>query len=368
MALLNLLSSGLSLRSLIEEDEPPEIDKQKLNLDVVTRIYKDEYALFDGKPAPEPSPIRISTMTITCQLGVAINLAEFFKNIPVIDYWEPKEGIIQIDYTDKRRGISKRSIFRRASPEEARKPFFNQTTLVYKWYDSSDEDRIVKEANIKIFLNGGLQMTGVPTFDVAERIINSLADIIKTMAESVSGIIDEPESIEVSRLSIQLVNSDFDAKFPIDRFILYKVLTGAYKLFASFEATAYQGVNTKFYWNSSKTRDDPTQGYCTCTVRCDSKTNDDPDKCKKITISPFQTGKVIITGARTVEQIDDAYYFICNVFRKYYGVIRKRMFVPVKPEPEKNKKKRTIRRRTFTINKSSIVNADRMRTSPPDDS
>jgi TATA-box binding protein (TBP) (component of TFIID and TFIIIB) len=226
-----------------------------------------------------------------------------------------------------------------------------------------DETRRVKEANIKIFLNGGLQMTGVPTYEDAKRIIENIVEIIRSSSIGVEKkIAMNPELMEITKLSIQLVNSDFDAKFNIDRYILCKILTGHYKLFSSFEATAYQGVNTKFYWNQY-TRDRTTDvGRCLCDPRCDGKTMDDPSKCKKITISPFQTGKVIITGARNIDQINDAYKFICEVFRKYYGVIRKKVYVPMTRElKDKDPKKRTIRRKTILINRESIINAEFMR-------
>ena len=67
--------------------------------------------------------------------------------------------------------------------------------------------------------------------------------------------------------------------------------------------------------------------------------------CKKITISPFQTGQVIITGARTMEQINEAYEFIKKVFRDNSEEIMRKVYInptstvpeppPVKPVKEK---------------------------------
>ena len=39
--------------------------------------------------------------------------------------------------------------------------------------------------------------------------------------------------------------------------------------------------------------------------------------CKRITISPFQTGRIIITGARSLEQIEEAYRFMNEIFIKH---------------------------------------------------
>ena len=45
----------------------------------------------------------------------------------------------------------------------------------------------------------------------------------------------------------------------------------------------------------------------------------DPDDCcRKITISIFQSGKIIITGARAIKQVDECYQFIINLLKRYY--------------------------------------------------
>jgi hypothetical protein len=52
-------------------------------------------------------------------------------------------------------------------------------------------------------------------------------------------------------------------------------------------------------------------------------------ECKKITISPFQTGQVIITGARTMEQILEAYEYMKAIFvAEQDEVIRKVYSLP----------------------------------------
>jgi TATA-box binding protein (TBP) (component of TFIID and TFIIIB) len=38
----------------------------------------------------------------------------------------------------------------------------------------------------------------------------------------------------------------------------------------------------------------------------------EPGDCRKITVAVFQSGKVIVTGAHTLRQIDDAYRFLID--------------------------------------------------------
>ena len=49
-------------------------------------------------------------------------------------------------------------------------------------------------------------------------------------------------------------------------------------------------------------------GICDCDKPCNGKGKD--DTCKKITIAAFKSGKIIITGGRSKENIQTAYKFI----------------------------------------------------------
>ena len=79
-----------------------------------------------------------------------------------------------------------------------------------------------------------------------------------------------------------------------------------------------------FFWNQDKKHQD---GCCNCKVKCTGKKkktkNGDANQCKKITISIFKSGSVIITGGYLKEQIDDAYRFINNLFKEHYHKIIK---------------------------------------------
>ena len=51
-----------------------------------------------------------------------------------------------------------------------------------------------------------------------------------------------------------------------------------------------------------------------CDRRCRGQgSGEGPGECKKITMSVFQTGKIIITGAREYPQLDEAYRFLNKV-------------------------------------------------------
>ena len=112
-----------------------------------------------------------------------------------------------------------------------------------------------------------------------------------------------------------MMNSDYSIGKAIRRDRLHKLLVETYGLWSSFEPTIYQGVNTKFFWNKTRTPATPP-GICVCPQPCSGSGDGYTiGSCKKITISPFRTGTVIITGAKNMEQLMDAYAFLNQVFR-----------------------------------------------------
>ena len=196
--------------------------------------------------------------------------------------------------------------------------FFNQTTVIVQL----DKD---KKVNVKIFSNGNIQMTGLKSEKDGIVVCNTL----KKELLNTSGLIDNEikyaipfkKELIIKDINIVLINSDYFCGYKIKRDVLHKIIVTNYKLFSSYEPCIYPGVNTKFFWNKSNVLQD---GICKCTKKCLGKGSGDGDgDCKKITVSVFQSGNVIITGARNIEQINDAYNFINNIFESNYQVLKK---------------------------------------------
>jgi hypothetical protein len=87
----------------------------------------------------------------------------------------------------------------------------------------------------------------------------------------------------------------------------------------SYEPCIYQGLKIKFMWNDSEGAPSTPQGVCMCGEADGSGrlclgrgTGHRPRDCRKITIAVFQSGKVIVTGAHTLEQVADAYRFLID--------------------------------------------------------
>ena len=145
----------------------------------------------------------------------------------------------------------------------------------------------------------------------------------KEFADTITHIEEPKEEPKpyIMKFDVCMMNSDYTIGRAIRRDQLYKILVEKYGLWSSFEPTIYQGVNTKFFWNKVRPAAAPI-GICVCPIPCDgSGSGYGIGQCKKITISPFRTGSIIITGAKHPEQLYDAYNFINGVLETYSATV-----------------------------------------------
>ena len=160
------------------------------------------------------------------------------------------------------------------------------------------------------------------------------------------------KNCKINNYKIVLINSDYFVGFEIRRDDLHSILINKYNIYSSYEPCIYPGVNSKYYWNKDY-KDAQFLGKCYCESNCSGKgTGEGDGNCKKITISIFQSGSVIITGARSMEQIVDAYNFINKVFKENYDKIKKINAPFLEKEdvkPNQSSKKKTIKIKVFNI-------------------
>ena len=66
-------------------------------------------------------------------------------------------------------------------------------------------------------------------------------------------------------------------------------------------------------------------GICECSTYCKGKgaqyDGNGENRCKKITIAIFQSGNIIITGSKSMQQTYDAYDYINDLLIKNYKKI-----------------------------------------------
>jgi TATA-box binding protein (TBP) (component of TFIID and TFIIIB) len=254
------------------------------------------------------TPLRISTNVATGNLGSQLYLDKMFEqmNQVFIPFGYPEEGILKMEHKDRVIGASARDLL--TKKKAAKKTFFNQSTIVVR-KRREDNPNEMKEVNIKLFANGGIQMTGITGLEFARTTLNWLLPILSSLPTKVSA-----EPLFIKQLKIQLINSDYHVNASIHRDNLHSIISQRYGLFSSLEKLIHQGVNIKYYYNTSKTFGRP--GICECDKPCPGQGEGDaPGQCKKITILAFQTGDIIVTGARKKEQLDEAYEFMNQILK-----------------------------------------------------
>jgi len=295
------------------------------------------------------SDLRISTMTVTANWGMPINLDLLFEQLKpyFIPIGYPDEGIIKFEHKNKVLGACHKDLF--TNRKTTKKSFFNQSTIILRRVFGSGW----KEVNMKLFDNGGIQMTGVTSREFATDSVAWLLKLILTLprdpfivveasspavtvatdatvttaAPPTTGrkaakvkpakvIVASNKTPSVTKVNVSLINTDYSLNKDIQQDNLHRLFIEYYNLFSMLEKTIYQGVNAKYFYNTNN----KGSGVCACGADSFCKgqgTGDGKGECKRITMSIFRTGKIIITGARTMDQIQEAYDFLNRVFETH---------------------------------------------------
>jgi len=241
--------------------------------------------------------LHISAMVQLSKLQTNINLYELARSL------ETNRHLLYIEYGSE---ITKGHNPKKKPKKKLKKYFYNQIT-VHVYNESKMNHRI----NVKIFNNGRIQMTGInneyqgaETIQILSQECNRLSEIDKISIFDVEG-----EIIPSGEIETVLINSDFDVHFMIDREILHRLIIDQ-GYFSSYEPCTYPGVNIKYYHNPLANN----FGICDCDKPCNGKGKD--QTCKKITVAVFKSGKIIITGGRSKDNISVAHKFITEFIQE----------------------------------------------------
>ena len=305
-------------------------------------------------PNCNPSPLRITTHTIKSGINAAenpdksfkIDLVKFAQNLEIdneIKYIEYKnEDIIHV------KGINPKNQSKKPSKKGK---FYNSLTII-----TQPEAGFYN--NIKLFRNGSISGTGIKKIENGEISVEIILNRIKRFNDEIVSIDNNPglmnEDCAVNNYSIALINSDYEVAFEIKRINLHSLLVNKYKIFSSYEPCIYPGVNTKYFWNTDYANHE-YPGKCYCTVPCKGNGSGTGNgECKKVTIAIFQSGSLIITGARSLAQIETAYHFINSVFERHHTELRQEKADFIQPSEEKTDSKL---KNAIYIRRANIINS-----------
>ena len=335
---------------------------------------------------PKASDIYISTKSKIIFLNNSIDLKTVFWNIPVIPYSSPVNGVVkkqmkfnstaqeELDYiTEKIKGelyadehiitsinnpsgrikfkdvrkisigICKKDLLSYRCKKKS--AFYNCFVLIVRMKNETDDD--FKEHHVKVFNTGKIGITGVRTDEGFYKLLKHVIGIIQPFVK------EKLEYIEESSETI-LINSNFNTGFFINREALYDILKMKYNIEAIYDPCSYPGIQSKFYYNSSKKQ----QNGCINNSELNSIIeNSNLKKIPNIKVSfmVFRTGSVLIVGKCDEDILLIVYEFLKRILHNEFANICQQKNKMNEDEiilvKDKNKK---LRKKNIIINISNL--------------
>lgn len=263
-------------------------------------ISKDLYNLYSILDLSQlPKSIKISTITLTCQINTT------FDNKNIENFLDLDSDIVTIKSLDVNKSLLITKKRRKTKTKKSKKnAFYNQVSIGIKKECDINKKGII---NIKLFINGSMQITGCKCIDdflntlsvlfTKLRVTKAIFDETKNIMvdKPFVGNIDELQINNIKNIKIAMINSNFNVGFSINREKLFCLLIDK-NISCSYDPIIHACVNIKYNYDCKK----------------------------KISIFVFEKGTVIITGVNNCDQILEAHKFINNYLHSNYSNIMKR--------------------------------------------
>lgn len=247
--------------------------------------------------------IQISTTSLECNLHTQVYIQQFAQYVPL-----DIKGIISIKYGNRNNLITNRMLPCIKKYHKNGRNFYNQATILISPYRKYEK----KYVNIKVFQNGTLQITGCKDMDqfywVTTKLIKILykgATIDHNGKKTHIKFVKDPDQMGIYDVKIRMINSNFKIDYRIDRKRLYVLLIKNHHIWTTDKEIGYV-----------ECENDSVRGHSCVNIKCPT-----PDQ-HKTSIFIFQTGSIIITGAKKFSHIIHAYKYVQKILKRYYREIR----------------------------------------------
>ena len=358
-------------------------DDDEVVVDHLTEILKQESEEYLSAnltadittEAPKASNIYISTKTKIAYLNTPISLAKIFWDIPVINYYTPKNGVIKkqmkfnsttqtevdfiqekltkehyfeeniithidnpsgrIKFKDIRKvsiGISKKDIMSYRCKK--RSAFYNCFVIILRM----KIDNTFKEFHVKVFNTGKLEIPGIQNETTFQLI---LSEIVKTLQPHIESNLAYKSDSEIT----VLINSNFNCGFFINREALYDILKFKYNIQAIYDPCSYPGIQCKFYYNP----DIGIQNGC----QISEENKHLYINIKKVSFMIFRTGSVLIVGKCDENVLMIIYDFLKIILNNEFKNINQKISASELNSIISKNKSKKVRRKTILIDSSS---------------
>jgi hypothetical protein len=311
----------------------------------------------ESDKVPLCQELSISTKTKVLYLNTPIEIEEAFWNIPIIPYWQPKDGVLkkqikiisntkeeyeqynqklktipyyvenilkQVDnpnlkknkFKDERKltvGISKKDIMN--SRGKVKNAFYNCFALIIRFYYNDE----FKEIHIKVFNTGKMEIPGVLNNEVLDIIKTKILIILQPHCKTQLNYVESEKDDNV------LINSNFNCGYYIHREKLHAILkSNKYGIETAYDPCSYPGVKCKFYFNNELDFDKNIQ---TGVISKEDRTMklselSDSDKYTEVSFMVFRTGSCLIVGNCSEKVLMFVYDFIKQMLHDEYRDIR----------------------------------------------
>ena len=347
-----------------------------------TFIQKDEVVISQNpslnfnSETPKSSAIYISTKTKLSYLNIPINLKNVFWQIPVIPYAQPSDGVIKkqmkfnslvieelddiktklekeqyfeehiitsinnpsgrVKFKDIRKvsiGISKKDIMSYRCKKKS--AFYNCFVLIIRM----KVENTFKEFHVKIFNTGKLEIPGIQTELIFNRVLDSIIEILQPY-------IEEKLEYKLNSNETVLINSNFNCGFFINRELLYDILKFKYNIQAIYDPCSYPGIQCKFYYNPDS------------NIQSGSQISEENRSLYKniseVSFMIFRTGSVLIVGKCDENVLIIIYEFLKIILNnEYKQICQKNIKLNGEPDVQfqmKNKdKNKKIRKKNIIV-------------------
>ena len=133
--------------------------------------------------------------------------------------------------------------------------------------------------------------------------------------------IESSKIVQTRSPTVVMINSDFDAGLPISKEAFVNHLRDEHDVFCRPFCSNHPGANIKYTSNADCLHGCKTlEEKVTCNALRKRKKR--ANACVTITILAFSTGKIIITGSRSINQLEEVYLFLKRVFETGYESFR----------------------------------------------
>jgi len=340
----------------------------------------------DYKPIPVCDDLYISTKTKVLFLNQEIDIDRIFWEIPIVEYWQPNEGVIKkqmkivskteedfnayrtklenvyyyneniikqinnpaarrIKFKDERKitiGISKKDIMNCRG--KVKNAFYNCFAIIIRFrYENN-----FREIHVKVFNTGKLEIPGILNTQLLDIVKEMILNIIKPYISS------ELYFLENSTEDNVLINSNFNCGFFINREKLYTVLwSEKYGIETAYDPCSYPGVKCKFYFNHELGFDPSVQNGKIIVKDRSMKMSelDDNKKYTEVSFMIFRTGSCLIVGNCSEKILMFIFEFIKNILQAEYHEIH-----TANEEVVVKNKKTKIRKKKINISQSYYDN------------